>query len=585
MKKLVDIGIHFKDKLDDVNQNFSMFRDRVNNHVNNHKRNRKTLQHHMQLVELLEVPQLVDACARNGFYDEALELAHFVNGLERRHLLAAEVRSSDGKLRSGSSVVQSIVDEVHSTLRILRQQLLQHLTEQSSLPKELQILGILRKLDSILIDRQLELERRENENFSSMSDKNRELLKQHFIQVAETRLQMDFLEARSLWLNKLVERSKNGEVATFISQNLSGLSQPADIAVSTETSENISSKSNGLLGPYGRAMEVIEVHRSAWFSIITQFQSLFESSGETHHNSSEILGPWCTRQAHLLIIELKVLLPNIEEGASLRSVLEQALFIANRLGTVGCDFTSLLLPTFKDVLYSKISSDWKSAFANFKCMLATERFVIEVENIQREQVIPLYMTQDKSNVDDSLVQTPSRSRNTDDVKAPLSLMAYPPIAYLLNALLSSFNYLRECPLAIARDVIFSELSNILIESCDYFLSLSSEIRTKGSKYLSGNSHKDKVKVESSSSSSSSSGLGAIEGKSLDALYALALIQDLVPHILICFQYIYPDKNDLKKKVKEIVKMEKPIDMKEHLNEESYAILETCWKSLEKFICI
>jgi hypothetical protein len=38
-----------------------------------------------------KVPQLVDACTRNGFHEEALELANFVNGLERRHLLASEV--------------------------------------------------------------------------------------------------------------------------------------------------------------------------------------------------------------------------------------------------------------------------------------------------------------------------------------------------------------------------------------------------------------------------------------------------------------------------------------------------------------
>jgi transcription elongation factor len=104
--------------------------------VNSHKRNRKTLQHHMQLVELLEVPQLVDACARNGFHEEALELANFVNGLERRHLLAAEVRSIDGKARGGSGVVQSIVDDVHTTLLSLRTSILAQRTANPCYPTE-----------------------------------------------------------------------------------------------------------------------------------------------------------------------------------------------------------------------------------------------------------------------------------------------------------------------------------------------------------------------------------------------------------------------------------------------------------------
>jgi hypothetical protein len=60
----------------------------------------------------------------------------------------------------------------------------------------LQILATLRKLDSLLIDRQLSLERHENESLSQISDKDRDALRNHILKCAETRLQMDFLEAR-----------------------------------------------------------------------------------------------------------------------------------------------------------------------------------------------------------------------------------------------------------------------------------------------------------------------------------------------------------------------------------------------------
>jgi hypothetical protein len=70
------------------------------------------------------------------------------------------------------------------------------LTEQSSLPKEIQILGTMRKLDGLLVDRQLALERHDNDALAQLGDKEKDTLRNHIFKCAETRLQMDFLEAR-----------------------------------------------------------------------------------------------------------------------------------------------------------------------------------------------------------------------------------------------------------------------------------------------------------------------------------------------------------------------------------------------------
>lgn len=449
--------------LHDLTQQCLTFKEKVSQFVGSHKRNRKTLQHHMQLVELLEVPQLVDACARNGLYDEALELAHFVNGLERRHLLAAEVNSSSissstgtstgaaaaaalhhhavfSSRGGGSGVIQTIVDDVHLTLAGLRQQLLHQLTDSATLSRGISILATLRKLDGLLIDRHLSISL-ESSSYSTQSgsatavpsqqlyrdkagnaltmQQYREQLRQYFSQNSEIRLQMDFLEARSLWLHRIAERPLNTAAAAV--SGLSALPSVGAIAnANVDGDEAVGSK--GALGPYGKIIELLEVRRTAWFTVITQFNALFRDQETDSHRATTstataststtaeynrsrgrsssvepftaasfspvvVLNSWVTRQVNQLLREMQLLLlPNSNDGATLRSILEQTLFFSTRMSQVGCDFSNLVLPLFKEVVMATVKRQLAVAVEQFKVMLLTERISFESSGLSKEQV-------------------------------------------------------------------------------------------------------------------------------------------------------------------------------------------------------
>uniref|UniRef100_A0A2M4BHX4 Conserved oligomeric Golgi complex subunit 8 n=1 Tax=Anopheles marajoara TaxID=58244 RepID=A0A2M4BHX4_9DIPT len=96
--------------------------------------NSLTLRRNAELLEILELPQLMDSCIREGKYEEALELSAYVQRLASKH----------GNIPVIASISQAVEGAWHTMLM----QLLGQLRTDLQLPKCLQVVGYLRRMQA-----------------------------------------------------------------------------------------------------------------------------------------------------------------------------------------------------------------------------------------------------------------------------------------------------------------------------------------------------------------------------------------------------------------------------------------------------
>ncbi|XP_077167013.1 conserved oligomeric Golgi complex subunit 8 [Paroedura picta] len=134
-------------------RNFSREAEQI---AQSRRMNSLTLNRHTEILEVLEIPQLMDTCVRNSYHEEALGLVAYARRLEKKH--------------PDIPVIQGIVAEVRQSTQLMLTQLIQQLCTNIQLPACLRLIGYLRCMDVF----------------------------------TEAELRITFLQARDLWLRSIL---------------------------------------------------------------------------------------------------------------------------------------------------------------------------------------------------------------------------------------------------------------------------------------------------------------------------------------------------------------------------------------------
>lgn len=374
-----------------------------------HRVRRRTLLQHSALLELLELPSLMDACVRSNLYDEALSIASLANSLERRHhqdtthakdTQANSSSSSSTQNNNGNKVVSHVVLQIRNRQEDLRRHLLHRLQGAVTMPDCLEVVTALRRLNSIDLELSASSSSLPHHGHDNNADANEVVYQDRLYRAMEVKLQIDFLEARDVWLD-----------SSIIAANTTAAAMAATSGATTYSSTAVSSSSAALSSSSSPStaedlLDTIERYRTRVFEIATQFNAIFranhsstttttETTSLNHNNnnndmmsSADLLSVWACRriQTFLQILQQGIsqavasvdahasssaaasgnptaasttttlslssqtagqapLVGGLAFGAAhLRDWMEATIFFASSMGRLGADFTAYWIP-------------------------------------------------------------------------------------------------------------------------------------------------------------------------------------------------------------------------------------------------
>ncbi|KAH8306719.1 hypothetical protein KR044_009095 [Drosophila immigrans] len=293
--------------------------------------NSTTLHKNAQLLEILELPQLMERCIREDRYDEALELASYVQrlGQHQGHVIPVvhvSVCIAFYILQCiNSSKFQSIVRSVEALWHTMLVQLVAQLRMDLQLPKCLQIVGYLRRMQAF----------------------------------SDIELKLKFLQARDAWLTACLEALPT----TDAQQHL------------TKTIEITRINLFNIITQY-RAIFPEEEN-------VVKSSSLKPLQGVSC-NGDRLFQAWLHNKINSFLLTLE---SDLERGvSSMETVLGQCMYFGLSFSRVGADFRGLIAPIFVRMVCKKFETTIAEVNENFEQELDKFTLINKVTLHSRKQL-------------------------------------------------------------------------------------------------------------------------------------------------------------------------------------------------------